>query len=94
MVDAVALLAVLVGFLLLCCCCVLNEMRQCRAAWAEEVELKRHKKLNGLTIRDDGKAIELIGSRPDHERPAGVDWSISMWSGKRGQYGPGDRGAP
>ena len=85
------LVAVLAGAVMLCACCVLFELRHSRQRFLEEAELKRHRVFNGLGQQDD-TPIELIGSRPDDERPAGVDWSISMWGTTRGEYDETDRG--
>ena len=85
--------AILAGFALLCVCCVIIELRTCRQLSLEEAERKRHAKYNGITSGNLREPIELIGSRPEHERPQGVDWSISMWSpAGRGKYGESDRG--
>ena len=81
--GAVALLAI-------CACVVVVECRQCRADAVEERERRRRTKLNGIAT--DSQTIELIGARPNDERPPGVDWSISTWADKRGEYAPGDRG--
>ena len=90
--DDVWLIAMIVGvaILALCVCCVAIELRQCQKDWVEEAERKRRTKLSG--IDPDHPAIELIGKRPDNERPYGVDWTISMWADERGQYSPSDRG--
>ena len=86
--------ALALGVVLLCAClCLLSEWARAdtnRLAPDDPFHPKR--KLTGIPP-DDGAVIELIGSRPDDERPAGVDWTISMWSGDRGHYGKNDRGA-
>ena len=78
-----------VALLTICACCVAVELRQCRKDWDDEAERRRRTKLNGI---DEPAAIELIGARPESERPPGVDWSISLWAEKRGEYSAGDRG--
>lgn len=90
--DDVWLGAMLVGaaILVICICCVVLELRQCSRDWVEDAERKRRTKLNGIAT--DCPAIELIGSRPEGERPPGVDWSISLWAEKRGEYCSEDRG--
>ena len=80
------LAAVAVLCVLGCCAVVASEMRQCcdppwRASKPRELQ----------TFRELGP-IELIGARPAHERPPGVDWTISTWASKRGQYDPVNRG--
>ena len=75
--------------LLICIIVLISELRSCRSDWAEDIERKRRIKLNGIS---DPVSIELIGSRPDSERPAGVDWSISLWAEERGEFCKGDRG--
>ena len=74
---------------LICIIVVISELRSCRSDWAEDAERKRRIKLNGIS---DPVTIELIGSRPDSERPAGVDWSISLWAEERGEHCKADRG--
>ena len=81
-----------VAILTICVVCTAVELRQCQRDWSEESERKRRTKLNG--IDPDHPAIELIGSRPDNERPPGVDWTISLWADKRGEYSVNDRGYP
>ena len=89
----VVIFSVIGGTVLLCCCvCVLS-------AWADRDARKlapqspfdAKRKLNGL--QEVTEHIELIGARPNDERPAGVDWSISTWSAKRGEYAMSDRGS-
>ena len=77
---------------LLCICCVVIELRTCRAPNEEERARRRSMRYTGITSGDRSQPIELIGSRPEDERPAGVDWSISMWALERGKYAKGDRG--
>ena len=77
---------------LLCICCVVIELRTCRALNEEERARRRSMRYTGITSGDRSQPIELIGSRPEDERPAGVDWSISMWALERGKYAKGDRG--
>lgn len=77
------------GILIVCVIVVIFECRQCQSDWVEDKERRRRTKLNGIA---DPVAIELIGGRPDSERPAGVDWSISMWAVERGEFCPTDRG--
>ena len=75
------------------CVCALSEWaRADTRRLAPEDPFNPRRKLNGLQA-DDNAEIELIGSRPDSERPAGVDWSISTWSDARGKYHPSDRGS-
>jgi hypothetical protein len=87
-VDGLVWLILAVVVLSLCGWCLSAELRQARDA---EEWFKKQKTMNGLASSPD-RPIELIGGRPDNERPAGVDWTISMWSGVRGEYGPSDRG--
>ena len=92
--DDIGLFAVAagIGACMICCIVVLLEVRACRQGWVEEAERRRNDKLNGLTDPRMFEPIELIGSRPHRERPQGVDWSISFWALKRGEYAEGDRG--
>jgi hypothetical protein len=86
------LIAVALLLLLLIAACVWSELRTCQQYQDEDRELRKTRKLNGMKSCDDPTPIELIGSRPHSERPAGVDWTISNWSGVRGMYLPRDRG--
>merc|ERR1711934_616964 len=87
------LLIGLVALLILFCVgCTWHELRNAQHIWEEDQELRKTRKLNGMKSCDDPTPIELIGSRPDSERPPGVDWTISNWSGVRGKYLPNDRG--
>ena len=84
------LLAVSIGALLLCACCVVVDRRQVResAMWYQ-----KQRTYDGIRGEADfEKPFELIGPRPESERPAGVDWSISTWSSVRGEYDRSDRG--
>ena len=74
------------------CVCIYFELRTCRELQAEAERENRRKKLNGMTSSNDPTPIELIGSLPHNERPVGVDWTISNWSGVRGRYMPGEKG--
>ena len=86
------LAAVGVGVLLLCACMgALSEWaHRDTHRLAPQSPFDARRKLSGLPEITD--AIELIGARPDNERPPGVDWTISCWSQKRGEYAGSDRG--
>ena len=78
------------GILLCVLCCfaaVLSEMRQCFEPPWRATKVHELKKFTPLD-----KPLELIGARPDDERPSGVDWTISTWASKRGEYDPCNRG--
>lgn len=86
------LVGLIVLLFLFCVSCAYHEVRNAQQIWDEEQELRKTRKLNGMRSSDDPTPIETIGSRPDSERPPGVDWTISNWSGVRGKYMPKDRG--
>ena len=85
-------LATLAVLLMICIAVVVVEVQNCKTSWAEDARQRKHRKLDGLNHRSSDQKIELIGARPDHERPAGVDWTISMWADVRGEYRKADRG--
>ena len=91
-----AVAPVVFGILLLIAClcvfCVIIELRTCRALNEEERARRKSMRYTGISSGNRSQPIELIGSRPEEERPSGVDWSISMWAAERGKYSKGDRG--
>ena len=86
----ITLLIIAACFCLGCIACVFYEVHTAKQTYVQEQALKRRRKLDGLNGPDE--PIELIGSRPDDERPAGVDWTISTWGAERGQYDVSNRG--
>jgi alkylhydroperoxidase family enzyme len=91
MLDAgIALLGLAVVAIVLCAVCVVVDRREARAA---ELWYKKQRTHDGIRGEADFDGpFELIGPRPEDERPAGVDWSISTWASERGQYDSRDRG--